>query len=238
MSDRPSQPTAERLAAPATLVIDLDGTMVDTVADLSRALNQLLATQDLGGLAEGTVRKLVGRGIGRLVEWGIEAAGGRPDGQQLPELVQAFKDIYERDPAGHSVPYDGVIETLARWRGEAHTMAVCTNKPQHASELILRDLALAPYFQAVAGGDRFETRKPDGRHVTGTIELAGGDPERAVMIGDSITDLDAARAAGIPIVLVDYGYTAQPAADLGADAVVSSFTEIPALLPGLLDGRA
>ena len=238
MSDRPSPAPAERLDAPATLVIDLDGTLVDTVADLARALNQLLATQDLGRLPEGTVRKLVGRGVGRLVEWGLEAAGGRPDGQQLPELVQAFKDVYERDPASHSRPYDGVIETLDRWRGEGHTMAVCTNKPQAPSDLILRDLALAPFFQAVAGGDRFAVRKPEAGHLTGTIELAGGDPGRAVMIGDSITDLDAARAAGIPIVLVDYGYTAQPAADLGADAVVSSFTEIPALLPGLLDGGA
>ncbi len=238
MSDRSSPAPADRLDAPATLVIDLDGTLVDTVADLARALNQLLATQDLGRLPESTVRKLVGRGVGRLVEWGLEAAGGRPDGQQLPELIQAFKDIYERDPASHSRPYDGVIETLDRWRGEAHTLAVCTNKPQAPSDLILRDLALAPYFAAVAGGDRFDVRKPEAGHLTGTIELAGGDPGRAVMIGDSITDLDAARAAGIPIVLVDYGYTAQPAADLGADAVVSSFTEIPALLPGLLDAGA
>ena len=243
MSDRPPQPNADRPDAPATLIpatliIDLDGTLVDTVADLARALNQLLATQDLPRLPEGTVRKLVGRGVGRLVEWGLEAAGGRPDGQQLPELVQAFKDIYERDPASHSRPYDGVIETLDRWRGEAHTLAVCTNKPQSPSEAILRDLALTPYFAAVAGGDRFAVRKPEAGHLTGTIELAGGDPARCVMIGDSITDLDAARAAGIPIVLVDYGYTATPAAELGADAVVSSFTQIPAVLPGLLDRQA
>ncbi|MBK1670844.1 phosphoglycolate phosphatase [Rhodovibrio sodomensis] len=237
MSDRPSNATADRLDAPATLVIDLDGTLVDTVADLTRALNQLLAAQDLVRLPENTVRKLVGRGVGRLVEWGLEAAGGRPDGRHLPELVQAFKDIYGRDPASRSRPYDGVIETLDRWRAEGHTMAMCTNKPQAPSDLILRDLALAPYFAAVAGGDRFAVRKPEAGHLTGTIELAGGDPARCVMIGDSITDLDAARAAGIPIVLVDYGYTAQPAATLGADATVSSFTEIPALLPGLVDGR-
>jgi phosphoglycolate phosphatase len=81
-------------------------------------------------------------------------------------------------------------------------------------------------------------RKPEAAHLTGTIELAGGDPARCVMIGDSVTDLDAARAAGIPIVLVDYGYTATPAAELGADAVVGSFTEIPAVLPGLVGGRA
>jgi phosphoglycolate phosphatase len=238
MSDRPSRTAANRLAAPATLIIDLDGTLVDTVADLARALNQLLATQELGRLPDSTVRKLVGRGVGRLVEWGMEAAGARADGRQLPELVQAFKDIYGRDPVSHSRPYDGVIETLDRWRAETHTMAVCTNKPQAPSDRILRELALMPYFEAVAGGDRFDVRKPDGRHITGTIELAGGDPARSIMIGDSITDVDAARDAGVPIVLVDYGYTAQPAANLGADAVVSSFTEIPPLLPDLLKGGA
>ena len=104
MSDPSSPAPAQRLDAPVTLVIDLDGTLVDTVADLARALNQLLATQDLPRLPETTVRKLVGRGVGRLVEWGVEAAGGRPDGQQLPELIQAFKDVYERDPASHSRP--------------------------------------------------------------------------------------------------------------------------------------
>ncbi|MBK1696121.1 HAD hydrolase-like protein [Rhodovibrio salinarum] len=232
-----SDPTADRLDAPATLIIDLDGTLVDTVADLTTALNRLLASLDLCALSEVTVRKLVGRGVGQLVAWGIEAAGGRPDGQQLPELVQAYKDIYERDPVSHSSPYPGVLDTLARWQSETHTLAVCTNKPQVPSDKILRELALMPYFAAVAGGDRFKVRKPDGGHITATIELAGGDPERAVMIGDSRTDLDAARDASVPIVLVDYGYTAQPAADLGADAVVSSFTEIPALLPGLLASR-
>jgi phosphoglycolate phosphatase len=221
-------------AAPATLLIDLDGTLVDTAADLTAALNRLLASLDLTQLPESTVRRLVGHGAARLVEWGIAAAGGRPDGQRLPERVQMFLDIYGRDPAARSRPYDGVIDTLDRWRRAGHRLAVCTNKPQAPSEAILRDLALMPYFAGVAGGDRFDVKKPAGGHLTRTVELVGGRIDRTVLIGDSQTDLDAGRAAGLPVVLVDYGYASQPVAELGADAVVSSFTEIPDLLPELL----
>jgi phosphoglycolate phosphatase len=236
MTDRPADPAASPPAnpTPTTLVIDLDGTLVDSVADLTAAMNRLLASLDLPKLHEATVRQLVGRGVARLVEWSLEAAGEAPNGQRLPELVRAFLDIYGRDPAQRTRPYPGVVETLQRWRAEGNRMAVCTNKPQVPSEKILQALELAPYFDAVAGGDRFSVKKPNGHHVTGTIDLAGGAQNRTVYIGDSQTDLDAARAAGVPVVLVNYGYSAQPVEKLGADAVVSSFTEIPALLPGLL----
>lgn len=225
-------------SASLTLLIDLDGTLVDTVADLTVALNRLLTDEGHDPLPESTVRKLVGRGAPKLVERSFDSLGVEIAPQRLQPLVKRFLEVYEAAPAAHSRPYHGVEDTLLSWRRDGHTLAVCTNKPQTSSEIILREMGLADHFAAVGGGDRFSVRKPHGGHLHETVALAGGSIERAVMIGDSATDLEAARHAGVPVVLVDYGYSNAPVRSLGADAVVSEFASIPGILPRLMHAPA
>jgi phosphoglycolate phosphatase len=215
------------------LLIDLDGTLVDTVADLAAALNALLAERGLPPLAEAAVRGLVGRGARRLVERGLSSAGAPPDDAALDAAHARFLELYGAAPAARSRPYPGVRATLAAWQAAGVPMAVCTNKPQAPSLAILRALGLDGHFRAVGGGDRYPVRKPDGGHLTATLAEAGLAGRPAVMIGDSAPDLEAARDAGLPVVLVDYGYSGRPVAELGADAVVSRFDALPAVVTRL-----
>lgn len=215
------------------LLCDLDGTLVDTVADLTVALNRLLAERGLPPLGEGTVRRLVGRGAARLVARGLDAAGGPVSDDELAPLVHRFLEIYEAAPAATSRPYPGVVECLERLAAEGWRLGVVTNKPQAPSEAILQALGLGRFFEAVAGGDRFPVRKPDGGHIRATLELMGAAPARAALVGDSETDLAAGRDAGVPVVLVDYGYSEVPAARLGPERVISGFGELPQVLAEL-----
>jgi phosphoglycolate phosphatase len=215
------------------LLCDLDGTLVDTVHDLAAALNRLLAEAGLPARRESEVRGLVGQGAARLVADGFAAAGRPLAEADWDRAVKRFLAIYEADPAAHSPPYPGVAATLARLRHSGWRLGVCTNKPQAPAETILRALDLAQFFDGVGGGDRFPARKPDGAHVHATLELMGTDPAHAVLVGDSRIDLMAARDAGIPMVLVTYGYGEPDLASLGPAAVIDRFEALPDALAGL-----
>lgn len=223
--------------APA-LLCDLDGTLVDTVHDLTAALNRLLTLDKLEPLAENRVRRLVGRGAARLVADGYGCAGRPLDTATLDEKVQAFLAIYDAAPAAHSPPYPGVRTTLNTLRAKGWRLGVCTNKPQLPSEIILEALGLADLFDAVGGGDRFPVRKPDGTHLLATLELMSVAPETAVLVGDSRIDLMAARDAQIPVVLVTYGYGEGDMTALRPDALIESFDALPGVLDNLVVGGA
>lgn len=214
------------------LLIDLDGTLVDSVPDLAAALNKLLAEEGHGPLARNEVADMVGDGVQRLVERGF-AARGIANLQGLDALVERFLGHYEVALSVESRPYPGVLETLDALKAAGLRLAVCTNKPQAASERMLADLELAAAFETVAGGDAFAVRKPDGGHLLGTLERLGVAPEAAAMLGDSHNDVAAARNAGLPVVLVSYGYSRRPAHEMGADAVIDRFEEIGAALARL-----
>jgi phosphoglycolate phosphatase len=218
------------------LLCDLDGTLVDTVADLTAALNRLLDERGLGTLSEQRVRGLVGRGAARLVESGLAEIGDTVEPNELETCVARFLEIYEAAPSVHSRPYPGVIETLTSLCAAGWRLGVCTNKPQAPSEAILDAFELSPFFEAVGGGDRFPVRKPDGGHLHATLDLMGDGaaPAHAILVGDSRADLDAARDANLPVVLVDYGYSDVPALELGGDAVISSFAALPDALGRIL----
>ena len=218
------------------LLCDLDGTLVDTVHDLAAALNRLLAEAGLPARAESEVRRLVGQGAARLVADGFAAAGRPLSAGELDTAVQQFLTIYNAGPAAHSPAYAGVQGTLARLCDTGWRLGVCTNKPQSPAEAILRALDLARYFDAVGGGDRFPTRKPDGAHVHATLELMEVDAAHAVLVGDSRIDLMAARDAGIPMVLVTYGYGEPGLTDLDPAAVIDRFDALPGVLAGLRRG--
>ncbi len=217
-----------------TIVYDLDGTLADTAPDLINTLNSVLKTAGFNPVEPALVGHLVGRGARAMIERALKTLGRNPDSEIIDRLFEEFLDYYvDNITRDGSALYPGVLETLEAFADQGVIQSVCTNKFQRGADLMLRTLNIHHHFKAVLGGNALKTRKPDPHHVLETIRRAGGDPACAIMIGDSATDLNAARAAGVPIVLVDYGYSDTPVSKLDPDAVISSFTEIETLIPTL-----
>lgn len=214
---------------PALVVFDLDGTLVDTGPDLTASLNHALAHLGRQPVDHDSVRDMVGLGAAKLLERGLGATGG-----WTPELVQAglpvFLDYYAANICVGSVPYPGIEAALDELASHGVRLAVCTNKPVSLSTGLIAALGWSGRFVANLGGDSLEVRKPHPRHVLATIEAAGGDPRRAVFVGDSIVDVTAARAAEVPVVAVSFGFADRPAESLGADIVIHHYD---ALIPAL-----
>jgi len=212
------------------LVFDLDGTLIDSVPDLHAAINIMLRERGGGPLSPAEVRRMVGDGAPALVARALAASGADPDD---PTALPRFIALYEAEPVRLTRPYPGVPETLAALRRRACRTAICTNKPQHAALLVLRALGLLPLFDGIAGGDRFPVKKPDPGHLFGLIGELGGSPAAAAMIGDNEHDAAVARAAGLPLILMRYGYARVDPESLGADALLDDFTAVPAALEAL-----
>jgi phosphoglycolate phosphatase len=222
------------LPAPlAAVVFDLDGTLVDTAADLQAHVNVVLGELGRAELELADVRLLVGDGARTLLRRGLEASGGVLAGVDLDRLYARFLERYTADPARRSTVHEGVIEVLERLRAQGLRLGVCTNKPQAPTERLLAALGLERFFQAIVGGDAVPAKKPDAGHLSAVLARLGAAPARAVMVGDSNHDLLAARALGVPCILVSFGYTPVPARALGADRVIDRFAELPAALESL-----
>lgn len=206
-----------------TLIFDLDGTLIDTAADLVATLNVVLAADGLKPITLEQGRVMVGLGARKLIERGLDANGVAPDEAALDRMVEAYLAHYREHIADSSVPFPGVTDALDRFATAGWKLGICTNKPEALSRLLLGKLALADRFGAICGADTFARRKPHPEHLLGTIAMIGGDPAHAIMVGDSITDIDAARNAAVPVVAVDFGYSIEPIATLGADRVISHF---------------
>ena len=219
----------------ATILFDLDGTLVHTAPDLLDVTNAMLGEAGLEPVPDEAIGHLVGQG-GRAMLSRAFAEQGRELGEgELDALVPRFIDLYGRSIPGRSEPFPGVRETLATLRAEGHVCTVCTNKYEGLSRALLAALDLSAHFQVVAGPDTFDARKPDPRHILRTIAAAGGTPDAALMVGDSFNDIEAARRAGVPSVAVTFGYTDIPARELGADHVVDRFGSLtPALVERLI----
>jgi phosphoglycolate phosphatase len=213
------------------LLFDLDGTLVDTLPDLTNALNEVLRLRGYAPLTPQEVKPMIGDGMPMLLARGFAARGA--DGAAAGEMQPRFVEIYESSAANLSRPYPGVPETLAALRRRGYGTAVCTNKPQHATGEVLRGMGLDKLFDGYAGGDRFAVRKPDPGHLLNLIAALGGDPARAAMIGDSENDALSARAARLPLILFRYGYARSDPAQLGADIVLDGFGDLPAALDAL-----
>ncbi|HVH74641.1 MAG TPA: phosphoglycolate phosphatase [Stellaceae bacterium] len=210
------------------LVFDLDGTLVDSVPDLAAALNEVLRERERPPLSAAEVTRMVGDGVPALVARALAARN--IEEAELARLLPRFLEIYEANAARLTRPYPGVRDTLAELRRAGYATAIATNKPQRASEAVLEELALAQFFDAVAGGDRFPVRKPDPGHLLGLLALLGGRVGRAAMIGDNENDAAAARGARLPVVLMRYGYARVDPATLGADALLDDFADLPETL--------
>lgn len=213
------------------LLFDLDGTLVDTLPDLTNALNEALRERGYAPLAPGEVKPMIGDGTPMLLQRGFAARGGAA--AEAEAMRPRFIEIYEANASNLSRPYPGVPETLAALRARGYATAVATNKPHHATGEVLRGMGLASLFDGYAGGDRFAVRKPDPGHLLGLVEVLGGDTKRAAMIGDSENDALSARAAAMKLILLSYGYARIDPAQLGADKVLDRFDELPGALAEL-----
>jgi phosphoglycolate phosphatase len=215
----------------ATIVFDLDGTLVDTAPDLTNALNDVLMRRGHAPVPREIIRATVGRGAKIMIEEALRLAGLEEDVDQM--LVE-FLVHYEANIAAESRPFPGAMAALEGLASAGARLAVCTNKREHLSRKLLQALELEGYFGAVAGRDTFALSKPDPGHLTGAIVLAGGNPSSALMVGDSEVDFRTAKAAGVPIVLVSFGYGPPPPAGLAPDATIDHFAELEARAASLL----
>jgi len=204
-------------------IFDLDGTLVDTAPDLLASINWLLAREQRRALGEEELRRIVGRGAKNLIATAFAMTGDEVSGFEIEMLYHAFLKEYGSHVAAASRPYPGVRETLSTLKAEGFALGVLTNKPHAPSVQLLDELGLAAFFGSIWGQGKRPYLKPDPRLFPEIVAELDGGP--AVMIGDSRTDVETARAAGAPVVLVSYGYTQEPASLLGADAVADSFAE-------------
>ena len=212
--------------ASLTVVFDLDGTLVETAPDLCDTLNIVLERAGLPAVPYADARTMVGAGARVMIERGVVAAGQVATPAEIDAMFAHFIDHYGANIAVRSHPFPGLESALDRLSERGCTLAVCTNKLEGLARLLLDALALTPRFAAIAGQDTFGMPKPDPTVLHRTIAAAGGDPGRAVMIGDSETDILTARAAGVPVVAVDFGYTDVPVSTLGPDRVISHFDDL------------
>lgn len=220
--------------AGAAIVFDLDGTLVDTAPDLVGAVNLLLEEHRLPALPFELARMMIGRGARALIEQGFAAAGRPLSGDEAIGLTARFIDLYRGMIANESRVFPGVETTLDELAAAGAALGVCTNKRTDLSVELLDALGLTRRFAAIIGSDKAPAAKPDGRHVITAIEAAGGALDRSLMVGDSASDVGSARNAGVPSVVVSFGYTEIAASALGGDYLIDHFAELPALAARIL----
>ena len=211
---------------PPLLVFDLDGTLADTAGDLVASLNVILAREGLAGVEFARARAMVGGGARALIQSGLSVHGITVSEPRLDSMLADFLAYYEAHVADETALFPGVARTLDRFEDAGFTFAVCTNKVEYPSVLLLTALGIAGRFRAICGKDTFPVSKPNGDALLQTIARAGGDRGRAVMIGDSKTDIDTARNAGIPVVAVNFGYTSEPVDTFKPDRVIGHYDEL------------
>ncbi len=220
------------MAAP-TIVFDLDGTLIDTAPDLIDTLNVIFAREGLSQVPYDTARNLIGGGARMMIARGVEAEGRVFPPAKLEQLFADFIAHYSEHIADRSQPFPGLIDALDTLASNGWRFAVCTNKLERLSLKLLIQLGLAERFAAICGQDTFGVQKPDPEVLRRTVAAAGGKLQNAIMIGDSLTDIRTARAAGVPVIAVDFGYTEGPVAEFGPDRIISRFAELPAAVAGL-----
>ncbi len=228
-------PNADNIIASRfdTVVYDLDGTLIDSARDMQVAVSRVLADHGLPPVTEDDVRLFMGQGSKVTMHKAFAKYGQTLDEADLSAVTREFVRYYEADPVGHTSAFAGVAEVVSCFARLGLKQGVCTNKFERPSRMILEHLKLMPPIADVAGADTFPVRKPDPRHILMLVERMGGSAGRAVMIGDSIHDVEAAHGAGLPAVLVSWGYTARPASELGAEAVIERFDALPQALQRL-----
>jgi phosphoglycolate phosphatase len=220
-----------------TIVFDLDGTLVDTAPDLIDTLNYTLKQRGLPVVPFETARPSIGGGARAMIENALASRGRECAPADVDRLYAAFVAHYGEHVAARSRPFPHVEAALDQLAADGCRLAVCTNKLEWLSKRLLDALHLSERFAAICGQDTFGMQKPDPRIFRLTVERAGGKASHAIMVGDSVTDIRTARAAQVPVVAVDFGYTDVPIASLQPDRVISSFAQLPAAVCALDPGK-
>ena len=217
------------------LVFDLDGTLIDSIPDVHVAVNRTLEAFGHATVTLAQLNEMVGEGARVMLEKAFAADGAPADHATIDEALPRYLGFYKQSPAEKTIIYPGVWDVLDHYRDAGWPMGVCTNKPGEMTGIVLEAIDMAKYFRAVTAGDNVPHRKPDGRHIHLTLDLMGVPDARAIMVGDSATDLLAARDAGIPSVAVTYGYAhGDDNLDM-VDAVIDTFSGLPSAVTRLLE---
>ena len=217
-----------------TVVFDLDGTLVDTAPDLISALNFVLDREGLPPVPLQSARTLIGAGVRRLLERGLEVDGRHASAEDIDRLTDDFIEYYAAHIADASRPIDGLESALDDLEAQGYRFAVCTNKLEWLSKRLLDRLGLSARFAAICGADTFGVSKPDPAILQQTVARAGGQLSTAIMVGDAGPDIGVARRAGIPVIGVEFGYTEVPIADLKPDRLIGHMSELPAAVESLM----
>jgi phosphoglycolate phosphatase len=220
-----------------TIVFDLDGTLVDTAPDLIDTLNVVFARENLPAVPYAAARNLIGGGARTMIARGIEAEGRTLPAAKLDRMFAEFIAHYTDHIADRSRPFPGAIETLDALAAQRYRLAVCTNKLEHLSVSLLQKLGLADRFAAICGQDTFGVQKPDPNMLRRTISAAGGELQRAIMVGDSETDIRTARAASVPVIAVDFGYSEAPVSEFAPDHIIGHFSQLPGAIAAIWPSR-
>jgi phosphoglycolate phosphatase len=219
-----------------TIIFDLDGTLIDTAPDLIDTLNVILDREGLSRLGYDEARSLIGHGARHMIARGL--AGTPHDAADLDRMFAAFIAHYSDHVADRSRPFPGVEAALDELAARGCRFAVCSNKLEWLAVRLLDSLGLAGRFVAICGQDTFAVQKPHPDALLGTLRRAGGSLVQAVMVGDSATDIATAKAALMPVVAVDFGYTEIPLEQLEPDKIISHYNALPDVIAGLLQSRA
>jgi phosphoglycolate phosphatase len=208
------------------MIFDLDGTLVDTAADLVASLDRALSLRGHPQSEPATARSWIGHGARQMIRNALEHHGVAFDDTLVEDMFRDFLDHYQANMSRFSRPFPALIEALDALADNGWTFAVCSNKQERLCRQLLDELDMSHRFATISGGDTFGVSKPDPGHLLGTIEAAAGDPRRAIMVGDASTDVDAARAASVPVIGVSFGYTPVPMVELEPDLLLDSFADL------------
>ena len=222
------------MTAPRTLVFDLDGTLVDTAPDLISALNFVLGREGIAAVPFEKARNMIGAGARKLIERGLELEDRTMGVNDIDRLMKDFVAYYAEHIADASRPFEGLEAALDELEAQGFGFAVCTNKLEWLSKLLLDKLDLSKRFAAICGADTFGVAKPDPVILRQTLARAGGALAGAIMVGDAGPDVGVARRAGIPVIGVEFGYTDVPIAELKPDRLIGHFRELPAAVNSLI----
>ena len=218
-----------------TILLDLDGTLVDTAPDLMRAHNHVMKKFGYPTKSTEEIRNLVGKGAGALIGRSIWGQAKKEfhsvdDLKIKDEMSKEFVNYYGKNIINESTLIKGVKEFLMWCKNRKISMAVCTNKQEHLSNDLLKKIGIYDFFEYVAGSDTFDYCKPDPRHLTSVVEILDGDVKKTIMIGDSETDANAAKAAEIPVILLENGYTEKNTTEIYHNHLIKDFIGIEKII--------